>query len=176
MILLGSGGHTAEMLLLLASLTPSHTHYFKRTYIVTSGDTLSVQKAATFEQSLSVTPKNCSICIIPRARRVGQSWLSTPWDCVLCFMGCLQAFIQEGIPDVVLCNGPGSAVLMILVALGCKFIGVARTRTVYVESFARTRTLSLSGRILYPLVDRFIVQWPKVKERYLRAEYKGILV
>jgi beta-1,4-N-acetylglucosaminyltransferase len=176
MILLGSGGHTAEMLLLLSSLTPSHMRKLKRTYIVTSGDSLSLQKAAAYEQSLSSPPQNCKIRIVPRARRVGQSWLSTPWDCVLCLVGCLRAFVEGGIPDVVVCNGPGSAVLMVLVALGCRFCGVARTRTVYVESFARTRTLSLSGKILYPLVDRFFVQWPKLKERYPRAEYRGVLV
>jgi beta-1,4-N-acetylglucosaminyltransferase len=177
MILLGSGGHTAEMLLLLSSLTAGHTRQLKRTYIVTSGDTLSLQKAAAFERTLSSTPpQNCEIRMVPRARRVGQSWLSTPWDCVLCLLGCLRAFVEGGIPDLVVCNGPGSAVLMVLVALGCRFVGVAATRTVYVESFARTRTLSLSGKILYPLVDRFFVQWPKLRDRYPRAEYRGVLV
>ncbi|CCX06833.1 Similar to UDP-N-acetylglucosamine transferase subunit ALG14; acc. no. Q6CF02 [Pyronema omphalodes CBS 100304] len=176
MILLGSGGHTAEMLLLLKSVPAAQLQSFKRTYVVTSGDALSVQKAAGFEQSLATEPKNCIIRIVPRARRVGQSWLSTPWDCVLCLVACMKAFVEGGIPDIVICNGPGSAVLMVLVALGCRFIGVAGTRTIYVESFARTKTLSLSGNILYPLVDRFFVQWPKVKERYPRAEYKGILV
>jgi len=175
MILLGSGGHTAEMLLLLASLSSSPSQHIKRTYIVTSSDTLSIQKAATYENTLS-TSKNCSIRVVPRARRVGQSWLSTPWDCLLCLVGCLRAFVDGGVPDVLVCNGPGSAVLMVLMALGCRFFGLARTRTVYVESLARTRSLSLSGKLLYPLVDRFFVQWPKLRERYPRAEYRGILV
>jgi len=47
---------------------------------------------------------------------------------------------------------------------------------IYVESFARVKSLSLSGKILYWLVDRFIVQWPGLSERYKRAEYHGILV
>ena len=147
----------------------------KRTYIATSGDSLSLSKAAAFDGQF-LSPENCLIRSVPRARRVGQSWLSTPWDCLLCLLGCLNAFFEGGIPDLVVCNGPGSAVMMILVALGCRFIGIAKTRTVFVESFARTRTLSLSGRILYPLVDRFLVQWPKLKERYPRAEFRGILV
>ena len=46
----------------------------------------------------------------------------------------------------------------------------------YVESFARVGGLSLSGKILYPLVDRFLVQWPQLKEKYSRAEYNGVLV
>jgi beta-1,4-N-acetylglucosaminyltransferase len=47
---------------------------------------------------------------------------------------------------------------------------------VYVESFARVKTLSLSGKLLYPFVDRFIVQWPGLKEKWTRAEYLGVLV
>jgi beta-1,4-N-acetylglucosaminyltransferase len=55
-------------------------------------------------------------------------------------------------------------------------------RTVYIESWARVKTLSLSGKILKPLVDRFVVQWETLqkkvgeKERGGRAEYVGVLV
>ena len=50
-------------------------------------------------------------------------------------------------------------------------------RTIFIESWARVKTLSLSGQILKPLVDRFIVQWPQlVKEEGDRVEYIGPLV
>lgn len=194
MVLLGSGGHTAEMILLLAALVPPPSSTiecgpesrlpFRRTYVVTSGDALSATKAAAFERSLAgsrsrsrlASSADCEIRTVPRARRVGQSWLSTPWDCLRCLAGCVRAFARGGVPDVVLCNGPGSAVLVVAVALAGRFLGLAATRTVFVESFARTRSLSLSGRILYPLVDRFFVQWPAVRDKYPRAEYQGILV
>ena len=190
MVVLGSGGHTAEMILLLAALVPPPSSTiecgpesrlpFRRTYVVTSGDALSATKAAAFERSLagSLSPPSADyeIRTVPRARRVGQSWLSTPWDCLRCLGGCVRTFVRGGVPDVVLCNGPGSAVLVVAVALAGRFLGLTATRTVYVESFARTRSLSLSGRILYPLVDRFFVQWPAVREKYPRAEYRGILV
>lgn len=79
-------------------------------------------------------------------------------------------------PDVVVTNGPGSAVLMMMVVVGLRFLGLAETRTIYVESFARVKRLSLSGRLLYWVVDRFLVQWPSLKERWPRAEYRGVLV
>lgn len=63
-----------------------------------------------------------------------------------------------------------------MVGVGWQFFGVAKTRTIYVESFARVKSLSLSGRILYLVVDRFLVQWPLLKEKYSRAEFKGVLV
>ncbi|KAF8418525.1 oligosaccharide biosynthesis protein Alg14-like protein, partial [Tirmania nivea] len=173
---LGSGGHTSEALLLLSTVDFSKLTY--RTYIVSSGDSLSAQKARDFEVSRAPSPGSFTIKVIPRARKIGQSWLSTPATCLRCFLSCLVAVGgggKGGVVDVVVCNGPGSAVMVVGACLWYKFWG-AKTRTIYVESFARVKTLSLSGSILYWLVDRFIVQWPGLKERYSRAEYHGILV
>ena len=39
-------------------------------------------------------------------------------------------------------------------------LGAPTPRMVYIESFARVRSLSLSARILRHVVDRFVVQWP----------------
>ena len=47
-IVLGSGGHTAEMLRMIEHL--DFKKYNRRVYIVSSGDTLSEGKARTFEQ------------------------------------------------------------------------------------------------------------------------------
>lgn len=33
---------------------------------------------------------------------------------------------------------------------------------VFVESFCRVESVSLSGRLLYPVVDEFVVQWPQL--------------
>jgi len=49
LIVLGSGGHTAEMLRLLDSL--NFAKYTHRRYVVSSGDTLSEGKARHFEQT-----------------------------------------------------------------------------------------------------------------------------
>lgn len=57
-----------------------------------------------------------------------------------------------------------------------QFLGLGDTRTIYVESFARVKSLSLSGRMLYAFVDRFIVQWPGLVQKYPRAEYHGVLI
>ena len=51
--------------------------------------------------------------------------------------------------------------------------GCCGIRLVYVESVTRTESLSLSGRLVYPLASRFFVQWPAVAERHRRAEYAG---
>lgn len=57
-----------------------------------------------------------------------------------------------------------------------QFFGFKYIRIIYVESFARAAALSLSGKILLYLADRFFVQWPEPAKRYTKAEYVGILV
>lgn len=121
MTVLGSGGHTTEALHLLSSLDLSKFTY--RTYIVSSGDAFSAQKAADFERARGSLESSFTIKEIPRARRVGQSWVSTPASCLQCLMGCFVALAGRGgshnwgMADVVVCNGPGSAVMVVLACL-----------------------------------------------------------
>jgi UDP-N-acetylglucosamine:LPS N-acetylglucosamine transferase len=73
-------------------------------------------------------------------------------------------------PDAILSTGAGLAVPFFLVGW---LLGIRR---VYVESVTRTESLSLSGRLVYPLADRFFVQWPAVAARFRRAEYAGAVL
>ena len=58
-----------------------------------------------------------------------------------------------------------------------RLLRVTRSRVVYVESIARTESLSLTGKILYHarLADLFFVQWPGLAQRLPRAVYAGRL-
>ncbi|MBA3867342.1 MAG: UDP-N-acetylglucosamine--LPS N-acetylglucosamine transferase [Solirubrobacterales bacterium] len=73
-------------------------------------------------------------------------------------------------PDAVLSTGAGLAVPFFLVG---KLLGI---RLVYVESLTRTESLSLSGRLVYPLASRFFVQWPRPAEGRRKAEYAGSIL
>lgn len=72
-------------------------------------------------------------------------------------------------PDAILSTGAALALPFFLVG---KLHGA---RLVYVESLTRTRTLSLTGRLVYPLADAFFVQWPQAT-RMRRARYLGSLM
>ncbi|KAI7884878.1 asparagine-linked glycosylation 14 [Lichtheimia hyalospora FSU 10163] len=161
-IFLGSGGHTAEMLQLVQCLDPNK--YAPRIYVMAASDTLSQSKVDS-NQTYH----------IPRARHVGQGWLTVPWTT---FKALLVAFqvIFKTMPDLILCNGPGSCVPICVAAYIPKIFGVHPIQIIYVESFARVKSLSLTGKLLYPFVDRLLVQWPELQERYSKAEYRGILV
>lgn len=76
-----------------------------------------------------------------------------------------------------LCNRTGTCIPVCLVAFALRVLGLRpKSRTVFCESFCRVKSLSLSGRIMYLLADRFVVHWPELLERYPRAEYIGQLM
>ena len=208
LVVLGSGGHTAEMLTMLRRLPLLAQKYTHRTYVVSSGDGFSAQKAVEFEESLdknAIGEGAYDVLTVRRARRVHQSLLTTPLSTMQCLWDCLrvlrgthpQQHDRHGYPDLVLTNGPGTGVCVVLAAIFLLCLGLSgpqkrkngtgnvkeppyhysgRMRTIYVESWARVKTLSLSGTILLPLVDRFLVQWPKAVDAGSRAEYVGPLV
>jgi beta-1,4-N-acetylglucosaminyltransferase len=78
--------------------------------------------------------------------------------------------IRSHRPEAILSTGAGLSVPFFLVG---KLLGV---RLVYVESVTRTETISLSGRLVYPLADRFFTQWPQSAATRRRAEYAGAIL
>ncbi|KAF2461707.1 oligosaccharide biosynthesis protein Alg14 like-domain-containing protein [Lineolata rhizophorae] len=264
-IALGSGGHTAEMLAMLAALDPRRWTY--RTWVVSSGDGVSAARALEFEAGLAarwaplpadacgrpcVGPASCAVRVVPRARRVHQPLWSAPASALCCLAACVNVLLAVprprppassqtagggggggsrnddkpparsrdaddddddddddgdrahaapnaatplGPPDLVLTNGPGTGVVLVLAALVVRAaqriclalrvpppvanhyfrvpaVRLRRSsaagdpaadprlpRTVFVESLARVKGLSLSGRLLLGVVDRFVVQW-----------------
>lgn len=77
------------------------------------------------------------------------------------------SFLWRERPDAVVSTGAGVAVPFLVVA---KFLGI---RTVYVESIARIEELSLSGRLVKPFADEFLVQWPQLVRASKRAVFRG---
>ncbi|KAL2857774.1 oligosaccharide biosynthesis protein Alg14-like protein [Aspergillus pseudoustus] len=229
LVVLGSGGHTAEMFSMLRRIKLDPAKYTYRTYVVSSGDNFSATKASEFESTLigcSAESQSYNIVTVPRARRVHQSYLTAPLSTLQSFYSCLLVLrglhpdqqvrpadlLPSPYPDIILTNGPATAVCVILAArllrlyhscLGVLFprrmhphprsmagaaadgmtplSGVFRLRTIFVESWARVATLSLSGKILLPFADRFLVQWPALGGKKAwwgakKAEYVGFLV
>jgi beta-1,4-N-acetylglucosaminyltransferase len=73
-------------------------------------------------------------------------------------------------PDAILSTGAGLAVPFFFIG---RLLGI---RLVYVESVTRTRSISLSGRLVYPLAHRFFAQWPEAAAELKRAEYAGAVL
>ena len=84
----------------------------------------------------------------------------------LSFIEQFFVFIKER-PDVVITTGAGFAIPTCLYA---HFFG---KKLIYIESFARMKTLNKSGKILYKYADLFIVQWEELRKDYPKAVYGG---
>lgn len=78
----------------------------------------------------------------------------------------LNVIIKER-PNVILSTG---ALISVPYCFLGKFFG---GKIVYIESFARTEKPSLTGRIVYPIADLFIVQWKSLCKFYPKAVYGG---
>ncbi|SDK14337.1 PssD/Cps14F family polysaccharide biosynthesis glycosyltransferase [Sediminibacillus albus] len=70
-------------------------------------------------------------------------------------------------PDIIITTGAHTAVPMCYLA---KLFG---RKIVFIESFAKSTSPTLSGRMVYPISDLFIVQWESMKEIYPKAVYGG---
>lgn len=171
MILLGSGGHTGEMMRMVEKLDVSR---YKRTWLVSSGDTTSLKRAQEYEEKAqSGKPTFASLY---RARQVGEPFVSSVVSTVRSFVSVVLFLQNLPKPDILLVNGPGTCVPVAYVLFVMKYLGLCNTKIIYVESLARVSTLSLSGRLIMPIANRFIVQWKTLARQYRRAEYHGILV
>lgn len=179
LIVLGSGGHTAEMMNLLSVLQMDR--FTPRFYIAAATDNMSLQKARVFEDSLLhekvIKKSSAEFMQIYRSREVGQSYITSVWTTLLATTHALWLMVKIR-PQVVLCNGPGTCIPLCVIAFLFKVIGIRWSSIFYVESIARVKRLSLSGLLLYKLciADQFFVQWPQLQRKYPRAHYVGCLM
>ena len=162
LVILGSGGHTAEMLRLIAAF--DFDRYAPLTLVTASTDTTSRPKAEReLPQAALATARWVQI---PRAREVGQSFWSSVPSTLHALWACVH-LIWTASPDLVLVNGPGTCVPVAVLAR------LSGSRVIFVESWCRVESLSLTGRIMYYVAHRFVVHWPELARRYPRAEYLG---
>ena len=47
------------------------------------------------------------------------------------------------------------------------------SKIIYIETFANMVTKTTTGKLIYPIADKFIVQWESMKELYPNAEFGG---
>ncbi len=66
-------------------------------------------------------------------------------------------------PDVIISSGAAVAVPFFYIGklMGCKLV--------YIEVFDRYDKPTLTGKLVYPIVDKFIVQWEEMKKVYPKA-------
>jgi beta-1,4-N-acetylglucosaminyltransferase len=136
------GGHLQQ----LQALRPAWDDHARVWVTLSSADVNDVLSGESFV--LGHGPTNRSVRMF--LRNLGVAW----------------RVVRAERPEAILSTGAALAVPFFLVGRlhGC--------RLVYVESLTRTRTLSLTGRLVTPLAHDFFVQWPTTR-RPKHARYVG---
>jgi len=164
MIVLGSGGHTTEMVRLVKNLPK--TRYSPRNYVVADNDDMSKKKMRFIENNAP----DANLIEIPRSRKVHQSFFTSIFTTLNAMVYCF-IYNYKYQPELIICNGPGTCIpvcysaLILSWGMPWRRNGGGRVKVVYVESLARVQTLSLTGKLLLPMANLFIVQWPDLYAR-----------
>lgn len=160
LIVLGSGGHTAEMMRLMNKMDKSK--FIPRMYILADTDTTSRNRVECDESD-----NNWTIVNIPRSRYVNQSYLTSILSTIYSIVMTVPLVFKFK-PDLVLCNGPGTCIPVCFVAFMMRLFHYTNSSIIFVESICRVKTLSLTGKLIYLFADLIIVQWPELKLKYGR--------
>ena len=155
LVVLGEGGHTAQLLKLVDLLGDQYSYH----YVVAKEDQLSRNHIRHLGPVHRLSR--------PRGKQTGlfQAMLRTLW---VTFQAC--GILLRVRPAAVLHAGPAIGVPVSLVG---KLLGA---RIIFIESGSRVSNLSLTGRIMYRWADLFFVQWPQLQAKWPRAIYAGRLL
>ena len=171
---LGSGGHTTEMIRLLSSLTKAN--YQPLYYIVADTDTTSVKRLNNVHEANNQNrdqadekkcpPNHAYIFKIPRAREVGQSYITSIFTTLKSIMLSAHVVLWKIRPDVLIINGPGTCIPIAFWTYIGRLLGICQGKIIFCESFCRVNTLSLTGKILvkFRMVDMFLVHWQELMD------------
>lgn len=161
---------------------------FHRRYLISSGDSMSENHLEDYEKDMallcdekSTSPGSYDKYVVTRARRVHQPLWSTPFTAILSILGIFPALLtppmnhQDGqryrYPDQIFSNGPATGFFVGVAAYLLKMFYLVpedTMRFVYIESWARITTLSLTGKLLYHtgIADVFLTQHAEVASKY----------
>jgi len=159
LVVLGSGGHTAQMLRLIDKLGDRYDYE----YVIASTDKVSEKH---------IKHKGRIYRVYDTRKKSDKSVLKVILKYVHSTIEALR-ILWKSKPDAVIACGP--AVCLHICALAKILF---RAKLIFFESWIRIRNKSLSGRLIYPFTtnkDLFMVQWPELKRKYKRAVYAGRL-
>ena len=155
--------------------------YAPRDYVLATTDHTSAQKIEAFEADRrrqqdpgSSAPPQHKLLRLPRSREVGQSYATSVLTTLYAMVHAVFLVLRRR-PSLLLTNGPGTCIPVCICAYALRLLGIKHVTIVYVESIARVKTLSLSGKIVIRFADHFLVQWPQLAAMHPRAKYIGRL-
>ena len=100
---------------------------------------------------------------------VGECNRKHPIRIVKVLLNCIRIVFKEKF-NVVISTGAAVGCLM-------SFLGrIKGAKVVWLDSITNVKRLSLSGRLVRPIADLYLVQWPDLAEQYSGVEYVGAVI
>lgn len=85
---------------------------------------------------------------------------------IINIISSLKLIIKER-PNVIITTGAGA------VFPACLFGKILGSKIIFIESYAKISSPTLTGKIIYKFADMFYVQWEEMLKFYPDAEYRG---
>ena len=156
MMVLGSGGHTAEVIELTRLMGSEDYRYI---YLVSPDDLNSVSK---------IIHKG-TIKKLQRPTKYGYGPIKTLLNTWKAFFQS-KRLIKHTNFDAIIGTGPGICVFPMY------FAHKKGKKVIFVETVARVTTESRTGKRVHKWADQFFVQWPQLKKVYPKGVYAGRLL
>lgn len=99
-------------------------------------------------------------------KQVNRKEISFLWRMFVNSLRSLRIYLKEK-PDVVISTGVLAMIPMCLLAK------IAGKKLIFIESFAKITSPTLTGKLMYRFADQFYVQWESMLEIYPNAIYLG---
>ncbi|MEW4272105.1 PssD/Cps14F family polysaccharide biosynthesis glycosyltransferase [Priestia megaterium] len=143
-----TGGHLIELKKIIPAV---EEHNF---FLVTEQSEMSIELKKQFKVYFLIQQERKNLFLIK--------------NLAINFFKSISILIKEN-PKVIISTGAG-AVFPI-----CLFGKILGKKIVYVESFAKVNSPSLTGKLVYKFADEFYIQWKSLEKFYPKAKYRGSL-
>ena len=147
----------------------------KACFIASSGghweELMSIKAIADEHDTVYVTEdggqaRDSSLQNMYRLPQINRRQKDFPWRFLKLMFAAARIMLREK-PDFIVTTGA-------LISFPfCLYAKLMKAQVIYIETFARVNDRSLTGRLVYPMADLFLVQWESLLELYPKAKYVG---
>lgn len=99
-------------------------------------------------------------------KQVNRNEIAFVFKMIYNFLVTINIFFKEK-PHVIISTGALATIPMCLIAK------LFRRKVIFIESFAKINSPTLTGKLIYKFADQFYVQWEEMLKFYPNAIYKG---
>jgi len=148
-----SGGHMTQLLTLLEY---SQDWSIKPTVFITTNNVM-VEKLKRYGE----------------AKNIGECNRKSLIDIIAVMVKSLSIILninKNNKPDVILTTGS------LPLAIFCHIARLRGAKIIWIDSIANVDDISMSGKMMRPFVDLFIVQWDELLSKYSNIEYVGEII